>query len=137
MTLDELLGSAEPHATFHDASLIDLHVDYSSGTLLARFDVCVGPPDGQSTIDHERRRQGRIELQGLHFWAIEPLAEPTSGSCAPLWLTADGPLAEAPTDSGRCLATAVPAGAVAWYLYFSDLNAFASCAAREASFRWL
>ena len=135
MTLDELLGSTEPHGTFHDAGLVDLHVDYAARTLAARFELCVGDPDGLTEADRERYRGGRLELQGLLFWAIEPPADPSPGSEP--WLKDDGLLAECPTEAGRRLAATVPADAVAWWLYFSDLNAFAYCAAQRATFQWL
>jgi hypothetical protein len=137
MKLDELLGSTEPHGTFHDARLVDLHIDYGTAILLARFDLCVGHPDGPTEADRERRRGGRIELRGLLFWAIDPPTDPIRSSGAEPWLTSDGLLNEAPTESGKRLAAAVPTDAVAWYLYFSDLNAFAYCAAHQATFQWL
>jgi hypothetical protein len=48
--LDDLLDATEPHATFHDAEMIDLHIDYVGRTLDARFDLCVGDPDGVTEL---------------------------------------------------------------------------------------
>ena len=137
MKLDDLLGSAEPYGTFHDAKLIDLHIDYSARALVARFDLCVGDPDGTTRADRERRRNGLVELRGLLFWAVDPPADPMRSSGTEPWLTSDGLLSEAPTESGKRLAAAVPPDSVAWYLYFSDLNAFGYCAAQQATFQWI
>lgn len=54
-----------------------------------------------------------------------------------LWLTADGPLAESPTDTGKELARTIGSDGVSYYLFFSDLNAFAYIAGQSAAFTWL
>ena len=46
-------------------------------------------------------------------------------------------MSEAPTETAERLSKVVPPNAVAWYLYFSDLNAFGYCAAEQARFQWL
>lgn len=137
MKLDDLLGATEPHGTFHDAAMVDLHVDYRARTWRARFELCVGDPDARTKPDRERRRQGCVELQGLFFWALDPPAAGVPSRGSEPWLTSDGLLSEAPTETAARLAKQVPRQAVAWYLYFADLNAFGYCAAERASFRWL
>jgi hypothetical protein len=135
--LDDLLGSEEPHASFHDAVLMHLHIDFTAESLLADFQLAVGNPDAVEEAARERSRRGRLSLSGLRFWAIDPPSDPRVGFSPGPWLTSDGLLEEAPTETGRRLASTAGDDAVAWYLYFSDLNAFAYCAAKQAQFEWL
>jgi hypothetical protein len=130
--LDALLNGAEPHATFHDAELLSIAIDYQAGTLVAEWRLCVGDPSAPKPT-RERTRGGKLMLQGLTFWVAEPPSEASAGTP---WLTADGPLAESPTTAGRELARLVPPGGVGWYLYFSDSNAFAYVGASSARFMW-
>jgi len=39
--LDDLLDEAEPYATFHDATLHKIRVDYEARELTAEFKLCV------------------------------------------------------------------------------------------------
>jgi hypothetical protein len=134
--LDDILGTAEPFATFHDASLLILKIEYEGRDLIAEFDICVGNPNGHDQIGRERRRRGRLCLAGLILWACEPprITERCEGTP---WLMSDGLLEEAPTEEGKRLAITVGADEIAWYLYFNDLNAFAYCITQEARFEWL
>jgi hypothetical protein len=135
-SLDDLLGSEEPNGTFHDATLLSVSIDYSSRVFVAEFELCVGDPDASDEQVRERRRAGRLRVEGLQVWAVEP---PTGMIDAPLrrlWLTADGPLAECPTEAGKALALSVGENGAAWYLYFSDLNAFAYLVGERQAFEW-
>ncbi len=134
--LDGLLGHEEPHATFHDAELLAIRIDYEKRELVARWRLCVGDPDAAEKANRERQREGVLTLQGLAFWCDEP-APAVDGNLEPPWLTADGPLSDAPTETGRELAMRLPADTSGWYLFFSDRNAFTYCAARLAGFQWV
>ena len=133
-SLDDLLGSEEPNGTFHDASLLSVGIDYSIRVFVAEFELRVGDPDAPDEPVRERRRAGRLRVEGLRVWAVEPppgLIEPLL-KCP--WLTADGPLADCATEAGKALALSVGEKGVAWYLYFSNLNAFANLVGeRDAS----
>lgn len=135
-SLDSLLDGEEPHATFHDAELLSVRVDYRKRELVALWRMCVGDPNADDQAERERRREARLTLHDLAVWAMEPPAEPHSAG-GPPWLTADGPLQESTTATGRSLAKLLPAGTRSWYLYFSDLNAFAYCGAGRASVEWV
>ncbi len=134
--LDELLDDEERHATFHDAELLSVHVDYRTRELVAQWRLCVGDPDASEKPARERRRDGRLTLHGLLFWVVEPPTEVAAKDSLP-WLTADGALSTSTTATGRSLAQLLPAGAVGWYLYFSDRNVFAYCGANAARFQWV
>ncbi len=137
ITLDRLLGDGEPYAMFHDAKLLSLEIDYTKKSLTAEFRVCVGNPDAADPIAQERRRRGRIGVEGLRLFAMEPPDErPTTQVDFP-WLTDDGLLRDCPTETAKWLVQSISRGEVAWYLYFSDLNAFAYIVGRRASFEWV
>ena len=134
-TLDELLGTEEPHASFHDASLLELPLDYRGRTASVLFDLYIGDPNATDEVERERTRAGLLELKGLIFWVQEPPDPGERAGCP--WLASDGPLQDWPTETARTLAGQVPSEAWAWGLYFSDWNAPAYCAARNVVFRWV
>ena len=131
-SLDELLGGEEFHATFHDASVRRISVDYQARRWEVHLDVCVGDPDAEDEGVREQRRPGTLIVEGLAAWVME--SGVVSGE--PLWLTADGPLAQSPTDAGRALAKQHAGAAVGWYLFFSDLNSFAYVIGAQTTFEW-
>jgi hypothetical protein len=133
-TIDSFLGQEEPCATFHDALLISLSIDYERREVTTEWDICVGDPNASEVRDRERRRRGRLRFAGVVFWTVEPHDCLLDGTLP--WLTSDGPLSEAGTPTATDLSKRVPAGAASWYLYFSDLNAFAYCAAERGIFGW-
>ncbi len=134
--LDRFLDPEEPHGTFHDAMLRRLTIDYEQASCTAEFELHVGDPSAASKPDRERTRVGRLSFAGLLFWVCEPPGdvptEPGGAAC----LTSDGPLAEAPTEAAQKLSLRVPPEAKAWYLYFSNTNAFAYIAAASVEFDW-
>jgi hypothetical protein len=134
-SLDDFLGQEEPHATFHDAELASLAIDFERKELVTEWRLCVGDPDAATETERERRRRGRLRFTGLLFWVTEPPTDLEREPGLP-WLTDDGPLPEVPTDTGKRLAVVLPPGAMGWYLYFSDWNACAYCGAAHASFEW-
>lgn len=135
--LDALLTGMGPHATFHDAHLLGVHVEDAGKTVTARFALCVGDPDAASREQREARRAGVLKLAGPLFWVHDPPNDAGLNARAPHLLADDGPLQDAPTQTGPRLADVLPADAWSCYLYFSDTNSFIYCAARSASFRWL
>jgi hypothetical protein len=62
--LDALLDSEEPHATFHDAELHSVQVDYRTRELVAMWRMCVGDPDAADKAARERRREAYLTLPG-------------------------------------------------------------------------
>jgi hypothetical protein len=112
-------------------------VDYVSNVFVGEFDICVGDPDAQDEPTRERRRRGRLAIQGLKLWALEPPQQATPKGTMGLSLASDGPLGESPTEAGKALARRVGAESVGWFLYFNDLNAFGYVAGTHATFTWL
>ena len=135
-SLDNLLGNVERYATFHDAIFLAMHVDYTARRFVAEVDVCVGDPHAPDKTNRERRRRGQLAIEGLKLWALEPPGSTGGGIDGGLWLTAEGPLFDSPTLTGRALARDVGPSGVSWFLYFNDLNAFAYLAGESAAFTW-
>lgn len=139
-SLDSLLGPDERHGTFHDAAISSVQADYAARRFTAQMRLCVGDPDAHDETARERRRGGELVVEGLTVWAIEP-PEPSQTADRQvrndLWLTADGPLSEAPTAAGKALAQSLGSNEVGWFLFFANLNAFGYLAGRQATFRWL
>jgi hypothetical protein len=136
MRLDDLLDQTEPHATFHDATLDTIKIDYEAHELTAEFKLCVGNPNGKTKMERERHRSGMLKVSGLIFWALEPPDNKDTKEWGPLWLTGDGLIEEAPTETAKKLTSISKPETYGWYLYFSDINAFAYLASREAVFEW-
>jgi hypothetical protein len=135
--MDDLFaGLEEPFATFHDATLRKISLDYDSRQLSAEFDIFVGDPEDWGKAEPERKRRGVLSLAGLVFWAIEPPQSPNREQWLPRWLTGDCLIEEASTDQGKRLSALLEQDVYAWCMYFSDSNSFVYCAAHEATFEW-
>lgn len=133
--LDALLGVEEAHATFHDAELLSVVVNYEKRELVSEWYLCVGDPDASDRGARNRQRRGRLTLQKPQFWVVEPPASAGRQPGLP-WLTSDGPLRQAPTETGRRLADQLRPGSMGWYLYLSGWNAYVYCGAAGARFQW-
>ncbi len=136
-SLDDLLGPDEPHASFHDAALLSLRVDYGAQELTAEFNLCVGDPDASGSEESERHRRGRLRIAGLAFWVMEAPDPSAEADFQPPWLTSDGPLDQCETETAKSLIGRIPDEGVAWFLFFNNLNAFAYAGGNTASFQWL
>jgi len=110
-------------------------VHYERRELVSEWELCVGSPEARELADRERTRRGRLRFTGVFFWIVEPHEDLLDDS--PPWLTNDGPLLDAGTPVAEALSKRVLSGATALYLYFSEWNAFAYCAAEGGAFDWL
>ena len=134
--LDSLLGDEERHATFHDAILTGVEIDYVGKRFVGVMQLSVGDPAASDEAARERRRRGELIVDGLTLWAIDPPHTGSSGLGDGLWLSADGMLAQAPTGIGKALAQGLTSDGVGWFFFFANLNAFGYLAGRRAEFRW-
>ena len=135
--LDDLLDTkAEPFASFHDATLSNIHIDYILKTLSAEFTLSVGSPNDPEEANRERTRQGILTLSGLVLWVIEPPDVRSKQEWGEPWLTHDSLMAEASTECGKMLAAVIGQDVYAWFLFFNDLNSFGYCICHEAAFEW-
>jgi hypothetical protein len=134
--LDALLPDNEPFATFHDAVISSVQVDYLRRRFVAHMQINCGDPDSDGDAARERWRDGELIVEALKVWSIEPPALTGSDIGHGLWLASDGVLSDAPTEIGRALARQLAPGHVAWFLFFNNLNAFGYLAGERAEFRW-
>ena len=136
MQIDELFGSDAPHATFHDAWIERLTLDYFVRNAVIDCSICIGNPDSKDAETREARRSGRLKIQGLLYCAIDPpkSSYPHKNSDG-LWVAGDGPVG---TDgiSGEGLPANLPDGAFVHYFFVNDWNAFIYIAGESVRFEW-
>jgi hypothetical protein len=133
--LDAVLDRQEPHATFRDARLVAVSLDYHSNEAVTTWNLCVGDPDDSMRAARERRRTGRLVLSGVLFWVMDPPQALDTRPGLP-GLTEVVPLSEAPTETGQQLARLLPVGTSGWCFLFEGWNAHVYCGARKLRFEW-
>lgn len=131
--LHDLIPDDEPHGTFRDAFLSDVRMDSAAGTWASAVDVCVGDPDAAHVAARDRRRPGRLTLNGLRVWSCPDTSDAPDDR---LWLTDNGVLEHCPATVDRALVDAARGAKIAWFLFLEDLHAFAYVAADSAQFTW-
>jgi hypothetical protein len=133
-SLDALLGKEEPHGTFHDATVSEMTYDGPGGTATLTAAFCVGDPNASVETERERRRVGVLHLEGVRVWRHD--SAEAANHVPGVWLTSEGPLAEARGDIAAAIRREFAAEPYTWYFFFSDSNSFIYWVARRASFRW-
>jgi hypothetical protein len=133
-SLDELLGDEEPHGTFHDADVSAMTYDGDSGTATLTAAFPVGDPNASQQTERKRRRVGVLHLEGVRVWRHD--SGNSQGEAPGVWLTSEGPLAEAEGEVAAAIRREFAGEPYTWYLFFSDSNSFIYWTARRVSFRW-
>jgi hypothetical protein len=133
-SLDELLRKEEPHGTFHDANVSAMTYDghASTATLTAAF--WVGDPNASQETERERHRVGILRLEGVRVWRHD--SANNEDDAPGVWLTSEGPLAEAEGDVAAAIRREFATEPYTWYFFFSDSNSFIYWTARRVSFQW-
>jgi hypothetical protein len=134
--MDDLLDKSEPFASFHDAALHKVQLDYDARVVSAEFELYVDNPEGKKDEEKERTRRGILTLEGLAVWAIDSPGNDDIKRWGPLRLTHDCLLEESSTETGTRLSSLLGTDMFAWCMFFSNTNSFGYCAAKEASFKW-
>lgn len=136
MQLDDLFADGEPFATFHDASVERVTLDYVSREAVLQCSIWVGNPNSADVREKKARRKGNLTFQGLLFYAIEP-PDPTYPftNAKGLWISDDGPL-DKTRAAKKQLPENLPDGTLAHYFFVNDWNAFIYVAAQAARFEW-
>jgi hypothetical protein len=137
MYLEQLLGPTFPQASFHDATIERVTIDYLAHEAVLDCNLIVGDPGATREVEREARRRGRLTLGGLLYFVIEP-PDPTYPikDAEGLWVASDGPLDELtsrPTD----LPDELPEGAFSHWFFIHSWNAFIYVAFTRAAFAWL
>lgn len=135
--LEEIIDSTEPDATFHDADVLTISVDYQHLILKFKMMLCVGDPNAKCEAERERRRPCEVVFSGLQHWSIGLPDSNYKKISGPLWMTSDGPLIDCPTKKAKELIKVNYNDDIQWYLYFSDINTFTYIVASGVSFKWI
>jgi hypothetical protein len=138
MELDELLQVEHPFATFHDALLQKINIDYISKEAKLDFLICIGDPDSPDKEAREAHGAGQLIFNELIFCVIDPpdpkylsLSKRRDG----LWVD-EGSLYLSKELWKTNLPTSLPDGALAHYFFVNDWNSFIYIAAMGVSFDW-
>lgn len=133
LALDSLLGEKHKHATFHDAQLEGLSIDFATETVRLKFSIPCGFLPGNE-LAYQR---GTLEFSGLLFYYVEPAAfSPEANDRPALWITSDGSLPDQEVNLAVELPSNLPEAAFAHYFYSSTSNSFIVIAAMHGAFQW-
>ena len=137
MILEDLLDDKFPHASFHDALLNKLALDYLLRTATFDMELCVGNPESEDTEEREAHAKGVLSFKDFLFCILEPPDHNYNFMKeGGLWITSDGPISGLKDDFCRELMKKVPKDAFAHYFFNSDWNSFIYIAAYSADFKW-
>lgn len=137
MQLDDLFGSEYPDATFHDALIERITLDYIARNAIIECSICIGDPGAPDEDVREARRKGHLVFQDLLYFVIEsPDPSYPSQSAGGVSISSDGPVGMNGVN-GTHLPSNLPDEAFAHYFFVSDWNAFAYIAAERAGFEWV
>ncbi len=139
MNLDEILDDTYLHATFHDATINKIELDYKNKKAIFHCQLLIGDPNSDNEEIRESKRLGQLSLSGLHYCVIEPPDPSYSYQDADgLWITSDGPLKGSDKfTKEKKLPSNLPENAFIYRFFISDWNAFIFFAAEQAVFKWL
>ena len=133
-TFDDLLGGDEPHATFHGATVLAIHVDYVARRLVLNLEIPLDDPAAH-TSHTGRSRTGQLIVEGLRLWALEP-PDRTHRMRKGLLLKEATPLSDTDTVAAETLRVTIGRVNFGWALFFGDLNAYGYMAGERAHFAW-
>jgi hypothetical protein len=133
LKLGSLLGEKYEHATFHDAEMESIHIDFSSDSIKFGFMI----PCGFLPENELAYQRGTLEFHEVLFYYVEPsVYKSDANDKAALWITSDGPLPDSAIEVSSELPHDLPQDAFAHYFYSSTTNSFIVVAAMQAVFHW-
>jgi hypothetical protein len=137
MILEELLDDKYPYASFHDALLNNLTLDYLLRTATFDMELCVGNAESKNAEEREAHAKGVLSFYNFLFCIIEtPDYNYNFMKKGGLWITSDGPISSLKGDIYSQLLRKVPKEAFAHYFFNIDWNSFIYIAAHRAKFEW-
>ena len=138
LSLEDLLDDKYPDASFHDALLNHLTLDYLSRTAEFHMDLCVGDPDAHDEKEREAHAKGILRFDNFLFCVIEaPHPAYDFEVSGGLWIADDGPLLTSDNDGLSKLIARIPANAFVYYFFNNDWNTFIYIAAISAMYKWI
>ncbi len=136
LKLNSLLGNRFPCASFHDAVIHTLSIDYNARILTMRCSLDVSDPDAPN-ITAIGTAQGTLLLSGLIYCILPPPDNNYSFEQGELEITSNGNYDEVLLDpSSASLPEVSDDAAFVHWFFVSNWNAFIWVAAIEAEFVW-
>ena len=135
MTIEEISNTL-PNG-FHDAYIRRLSIDYAAREAAFALEVCIGNSESEDASKRDEYKQGRLKLEGLLYFVIEPpdipLPEDDILEEGKLWIADDS------TDFDELKSypklPELNKGFRHWF-FISNYNSFIYVAAMNASFEW-
>lgn len=137
LVIQEILRDQYPHASFHDAVIEEINVNYLKRQVEIRCVLYVGNPE-DDVISREATAQGLLVLTGLIYLAIEPPDQNYNYDEGGLDISYDESLKNISRESFHWkIPQDVPEDAFVHCFYINNYNSFLLFAATEAQFSWL
>lgn len=136
MILEKLLDKKYPNASFHDALLNNLILDYLSRNAEFHMELCVGDPQSKDADERETHAKKILIFKGFLFCILEA-PDPTYNFIEKggLWITGDGPISKLKSVEHADLLKRIPKDSFGHYFFNSDWNSFIYIAAQSAVFK--
>lgn len=133
-SLDQLLWPDDSNATFHDAELLNLTIDYVQATAEFTLSICVGDPSSDAEAIREARQTGILRVTGLEVLSIEP-PDPRYRPAVrkALWIDADLESVASDSEVQPGDQTGNP---IRFWVFVHDWNSFLRVTGKKVSFRW-
>jgi hypothetical protein len=138
MELDEVFDNKYPHATFHDAIIESIKLDYKNKEAKLELEICVGDPDALEEETRELRCSGVLVLTGLVFCVIEPPElQFYKEKCNELLIGDDGKINTLPSKYTSNFINLIGELKICHYFFVSSWNSFIFIGANDAFFEWI
>lgn len=131
-----LLGERYPFASFHDAKIHAIHLDYKTRVLQMECTLWLGDLDAPTTEQREATAPGILTISGLLYYVIEP---PHINSCfedGSMDITSDGNVATTQFQAPLPELPPVPEEAFLHWFFVNNWNSLVYIAATDARFVW-
>jgi hypothetical protein len=137
MELEELFDNKYPHATFHDAIIESIKLDYKNKEARLELNVCVGNPDAVEEESRELRCSALLILTGLVFCVVEPPElQFYKDKCNSLLIGDDGKIDTLPNKYTSNFTPLISELKICHYFFVSNWNSFIFLGANDAFFHW-
>jgi hypothetical protein len=136
LKLSALMGDRHPFASFHDAMIHTLHLDYETRVLQMECTLWVGDMDAPPGPLREATADGTLTLTGLLYCVIDPPDVNSNFENGGLDITSDGSVATTKFHTPPPELPPVPDEAFVHWFFVNNWNSLIYIAATDAHFVW-
>ena len=137
LDLNALLGETNPFASFHDAVIHTIHLDYQARIAQMECTLYIGDPDAKYSAEREVTADGVLSFSGLLYCVIEPPTDNGVYQEGGLDISSNGNAATTQFKSPwPALPQLTEPNAFVHWFFVTSWNAFVFIAATEARFVW-